>query len=304
MICINSNQNFTPICRNKVSFTATPSRLNLKSVKESLCTDYFEKQISPFDNPVFYKYLSSNEKKLDSILSRIYRRKLPKYDSMLSESNIDKKHRVLLVDPEVTAHIEELTQFVKEKQVDTSKLSPFELRKQFSDHLGTETVYRGLYAQDSKEVIDTLKKDGIYPKICDKKENVSDILNYYLSGVCEPVLNVFSRIEDVIRGRKSTEFMSVSSIYDVSASVAKNGTNNASTPVVVAKVDVPRLSVIKQRGDFSPRRTIDKDVLVIGDKKFDYETKREDIEAFIPFHISGKNAEFNIDTTTPDYRWA
>lgn len=301
MIIIKQNTPITPNYRKTPNFTGV--RVNMNTVKETLCTDYFEKHISPFENPLFYKYLGKDGKKLDSLLDKIYRRKLPKYDKILSDSGIDKKHRVLLADPEITSHIEELGQFVSDKKIDTSKLSPFELRKQFSDHLGTETVYRGLYADDCNEVIETIKKEGIYPKISTKKESISNILNYYLSSAGEPVLNIFSRIEDVIRGKKSTEFMSVSSIYDVSASVAKNGTNRASTPVVVAKAEVPKLSVIKQRGDFAPRRSIDKDVLIIGDKKYDYETKREDIESFIPFYIPTNKAEFKIDTTTPDYRW-
>ena len=293
--------NTTP--SRQISFTANPIKFNLGSVKESLCNDYFEKQISPFDNPLFYRYLSKNSKQTDSILNKIYKRKLPAYDKVLADNNIDKKHRILLVDPEIAAHIDEFGQYVSSSNIDTKKLSPFELRKQFSDYLGTETVYRGLYSDDCNELLETLKKDGIYPKIAENKSSISDSLGYYLSVAGESALNVFSRLNDVIKGKKNTEFMSVSSIYDVAASVAKNGSNSASTPVVVAKTEVPRLSVIKQKGDFSTRKSVDKDVLIIGDKKYDCDTQKSEIESFIPFHISTKNTEFTIDTTTPDYRW-
>ena len=299
----NKNNSLNTVIRS-TNFMGLSPKLNLKSVSESLCADYFEKQVSPFDNPLFYKYLSKSPKQLDAVLKKVYRRKLPQLDKVLEENNIDKKHRVLLTDPEVSAHIDELGQYVMEKNIDTKKLTPFELRQQFSDYLGTETVYRGLNISDNAEIIDTLKKEGLYPKIAKDKNNILKSIKYYLSAAGEPVLNIFSRLGDVVGGRKNTEFMSVSSIYDVSASVAKNGSNNPSTPVVVVKSEVPKLSVIKQKGLFTPRRrSADMDVLIVGDKRYDYETQGDKIEAFIPFHIPNKNSEFKIDTTTPDYRW-
>ena len=301
MIIINQNTPITSNHRTNVDFTGV--RMNMKSVRETLCSDYFEKQISPFDNPLFYKYLSKDSKKLNSLLDKLYRRKLPKYDEILKANNIDKKHRVLLADPEVTSHIDELAEFVTTSKIDTKKVTPFQLRKSFSDYLGTETIYRGLNGENAEGLTETLQKDGIRPKISTEKKNIFDSLNYYLSAAGAPALSIFARIEDIIRGKKNTEFMSVSKIYDVAASVGKNGSNNPKTPVIVTKAEVPKLSVIKQKGDFSPRRSIDKDVLIIGDKKYSYETQREEIEAFIPFHISTKNAEFKTDTTTPDYRW-
>ena len=108
-------------------------------------------------------------------------------------------------------------------------------------------------------------------------------------------------MRDVIGG-KHTEFMSVCSIYDIAASVPK-GNNCAQTPVVVVKTVVPKLSIIKQSGDFKQRFPIDEEILRIGNKRYDYKTQREKIEAFIPFHIPTKNAEYTIDTKTPDYRW-
>lgn len=296
----NANINNRP----KISFMGSKPAMTLKKVSETLCTDFFEKQISPFENPVIYEFLGKDSKKLNELLEKIYRRKLPQIETKLKESNIADKHRVLLADPEVVAHLDELSQFVAEKKLDTTKIEPFDLRKQFSDYLGTETVYRGLKSNDSEELISTLKKEGIKPRSVSDKESFIDSIKYYLSAAGEPVLNVFSRIEDVVRGKKSTEFMSVSSLYDVSASVAKGGTNNAKTPVVVAELKVPKLSVIKQKGNFAPRRTtVDQDVLIIGDKKYDYATQGEKIEAFIPYHIPTKDAKFTVDTTTPDYRW-
>ena len=297
-----SEYNFTPIKTPSVGFTAVKPKLNLEGVAKSLCTDYFEKQVSPFDNPLMYQYLSKDKNKLNSLLTKLYKRKLPDYEKKLHDNNIAEKHRVLLVDPEVTAHIDELTEYVSKEKIDTTKLTPFNLRKNFSNYLGEETIYRGLNAEDSEELINTLKEDGIYPKFHKEKENVLNSIKYYLTTQALPVWNVFSKIRDVIGG-KHTEFMSVSSIYDVAASVSKNGSNNAKTPTVVIKTQVPKLSVIKQKGNFKQSFPIDEETLVIGDKKYDYKTQREQIEAFIPFHIPTKNADYKIDTTTPDYTW-
>ena len=296
--CSGNNYNFSP---QRVSFCANPLRLNLKSVSEALCSDYFQKQVSPFDNPLLYKYLSKDAVRTDKLLSKLYKRKLPKYDEILEQSNIDKKHRVLLVDPEVTSRLEELSEYVTKEKIDTTKLTPFELRKGFSDYLGTETVYRGLNSDEGETLIQTLKQEGIYPQYHKDKEEVLNSIKYYLTTTARPVWNIFSKFRDVIGG-KHTEFMSVSSMYDVAASVPK-GNNSAKTPVVVIKSQVPKLSVIKQRGDFAQRFPIDDEVLVIGDKKYDYATKREQIEAFIPFHIPTKDSVYSVDRTTPDYKW-
>ena len=282
-------------------FTANPIRLNLKTVSETLCNDYFQKQVSPFENPLLYKFLGKDSKKLDALLDKLYRRKLPKYDKALEDSGIDKKHRVLLVDPGVTSRLEELTEYVKTKKIDTSKVTPFDLRKGFSDYLGTETVYRGLNSSEGEELITTLKQEGMYPQFHEDKDAVLNSIKYYLTTTAKPVWNLFSKFRDVIGG-KHTEFMSVSKIYDVAASVPKQS-NLAKTPVVVVKSEVPKLSVVKQRGDFAQRFPIDEEVLVVGDKKFDYATKREEIEAFVPFYMPTKKATYKIDTQTPDYRW-
>lgn len=287
---------------NRVSFLGANLRLNLKDVSETLCNDYFQKRISPFENPLFYKYLSKDSDKLDSLLSKLYKRKVGSYYQKLEDAGIEKKHRVLLVDPEVSSRIDELVQYVGDKKVDTKKVTPFELRKGFSDYLGTETVYRGLNAEDGEELISKLKEEGIYPKFHTEKESVMESIKYYLTTQAKPVWNVFSKIRDVIGG-KPCEFMPVSSIYDVAASVSKNSSNCASTPSVVIKAEVPKLSVIKQKGDFAQRFPLDCEDLVIGDKVYNYGEKRAEIEAFVPFYIPTKNAEYTIDRHTPDYRW-
>ena len=98
-------------------FTANPNRLNVKTVSEALCNDYFQKQISPLENPLLYKFLSKNPKTLNSLLKKLYKSKLNDYDTILQENKIAKKHRVLLADPGITSRLDEFTHYIKEKEI-------------------------------------------------------------------------------------------------------------------------------------------------------------------------------------------
>ncbi len=284
-----------------VTFTGKRPPLNLQKVGETLYHDYFERQVSPFDNPIMYQYLAKDSKKLDSLLKKLYKNKFARYDKMLKDNNIAKKHRVLLVDPGFTSHIEEFVRFVNEKKIDTTKITPFNLRKSFSEYLGTETVYRGLNSPEYDFLIPELEEKGIYPQYREKQDEVLASIKYYLSTKAGPIRNVFSKIRTVIGG-KHTEFIPVSSIYDIAASVPK-GSNSAKTPVTVVKTEIPKISVIRQSGDFSQRFPAPVEKIIIGDKEYPYATQRAEIEAFVPFHIPTKKAEYTVDTHTPDYKW-
>lgn len=298
IFCLNNIDIHRP---QSVTFTGKRPPLNLQRVGETLYHDYFARQISPFDNPIMYQYLAKDSKKLESLLKKLYKDKLVQYDKMLVENNVAKKHRVLLVDPGVTSHIDEFIRFVNEKKIDTTKITPFNLRRSFSEYLGTETVYRGLNSPEYDILIPELKEKGIYPQYREKQDEVLNSINYYLSTKAKPVWNVFSKIRDVIRG-KHNEFMPVSSIYDIAASVPKDlGTSKS--PVVVVKTEVPRISVIKQKGYFEQRFPSYVEKIFVGDKQYQYATQRAEIEAFVPFHIPTKKAEYTVDTHTPDYKW-
>ena len=69
MTCVVSGIYNANINSRPCNFMGSKPAMTLKKVSETLCSDFFEKQISPFDNPLIYEYLSKDSKKLDEILT-------------------------------------------------------------------------------------------------------------------------------------------------------------------------------------------------------------------------------------------
>lgn len=274
-----------------------------KCAKE-IYEDSVEKKIHPFENPKMYEFVAQNDEKLDFLLEKIYGYGLPAYEEMFNDSGFDKKQKVLLVDPCVGAHFEELVDYVKEKNIDTKNIAPFDLRKGFSDHLGTETIYRGLFAENPEELIEKLKKDGNFSKIYKNPEDALNAIKYYLTTDPNENNTVNSKIIRKIEfSKKPSEFLSASSVYDIAASVPKQD-SDSETPVVVIEAEVPKLSLIKQEKRFHSMQmhSLHK-VLKIGKNKYPYDRDMSKIEMFIPFYLPTDKARFSIDTTTPLMRW-
>ena len=78
-------------------------------------------------------------------------------------------------------------------------------------------------------------------------------------------------------------FLSVSSEYDIAASVPKKD-RNSQCPVVVIKAEMPKLSIIKQQNRFADiMNHAQLKVLYVNGKRYPYATQQDKIEAFVPF---------------------
>lgn len=267
--------------------------------------DSIKNKISPFENPKLYRYATSTYANLDFLFEKLYGYGYPEIKESFDASGIDPKHKVLLIDPAIVNHLSDLQAFVEENQINTSKLEPIELRRQFSDYLGTETVYRGLYSENPEQLIEKLKDEGAFAGIYRDPQKVVETIEQYLSlkdGVGETIRG---RISDKIeRPEEPHEFMSATSVYDIAASVPKKS-GHPETPVVVIKAEVPKLSLVKQNNYFKGMQynSYGK-TLYIGAMRFPYDRRQEQIEIFVPFYLPTDNAEFIIDTHTPNFSWS
>lgn len=286
-------------------------KLNQNYTSDNCAKDLYEdlvnKGISPFENPKTYDFVSKNNEKLKFILEKIYGYEVPYIHRIFAESGIDEKHKVLFIDPCIYAHFEELSDYVKTQNIDTSKLEPFELRENFSKYLGTETVFRGLFGTEPEKLAEKLKKDGNFAQICQNKDNTIEAIKYYIDADKGNEFTIRGRISLKIQGSRSykgNEFASVSTIYDIAASVPKN-IFSPDIPVVVIEANIPKLNIIKQKGPFKTMQShsIDK-TLFIGNKRYNYNKEQEKIEAFVPFYIPTNNAKITLDKDTPTFYWS
>ncbi len=262
-----------------------------------------EKKISPFDSPKMYDFVSKNSAGLGFLIEKLYGSHSDFYNKCFDESGIAQKHKALLIDPGVAAHVEELVQYVKEKNIDTNELEPFSLRQGFSEYLGTETVYRGLYSKKPEELVEKLKRDGNYAVAYKNPENVIEAIKYYLTRDSKDGFTVYDRVVDKIKNSSKSEFLSVTSVYDIAASVAKP-ISRPDYPVVVIETEIPKLSLMKQEGRFAAMQTNARHkTLHIGDKRFSYDRDMSKIEIFVPFHMPVVKSKITIDTSTPNLRW-
>ena len=269
-----------------------------------LYNDLTQNKITPFENPKIYSFIAQNDEQLDFLLEKIYGTDEEFVSEMFDKSGFDKKQKVLLIDPAIVNYFDDLVKYVNEKNIDTKEINPFELRKSFSDYLGTETVYRGLYSKDPQDLAEKLKKDGNYSAAFQDKQKAINAIKYFISTDEEPDDTIYSRIIDKIKSKDTkSEFLSASSIYDIAASVPKL-VFHPETPVVVIKAEVPKLSLIKQENYFQAMQMSQLHrFLHVGNNKYPYDKYMKEIETFIPFYLPTNNAEILIDTTTPNLMW-
>lgn len=278
--------------------------ISVEECAEDLYKDIIENQISPFDNPKLYDYLQKNDEKLTFLLEKMYGNIAKYYIDCFNEFNVDKKHQVLLINPMLASNIECFLDFIAQNKIDTTVLAPYELLQKFSENLGTETIYRGLYCQNPDELIENLKANGNRARMCEfDKAKTIEAINYYIK-LEYPILTIWDNIKSKISGDFETEFLSASSIYDIAAAVP-NTISDSKTSVVVIKTEVPTLSMIKQAGPFfrhMQKNSLGKDLYVDG-VKYNYEKYASKIETFIPFILSTKNAEYIKDNSEKTFVW-
>lgn len=288
----------------KVEKQRKENGFNPEQVATEIFNDSINQKISPFENRKLYEFLEKDNENLDYLLENIYGFYYPKIQEEFNTSNIATKHKVLLADPCIYAHFEELTNFIKEKNINTENIEPIDLRNKFSEYLGTETIYRGLYSHDPEKLIQKLKEEGNFASVYQTPQKAIKAIKYYISNKDGVSMTTLSHISRKIQyPEEKSEFISVSSIYDVAASVPKFA-GKPQTPVVVIKAEVPKLILIKQKGLFSDRESsaIHK-TLKIGDREFPYNRDQQKIEIFIPFYLPLEKAEYIIDTQTNNFKW-
>ncbi len=213
---------------------------HLDKTIEALYEDLVKNNLSPFENPKYYDYLSQNEEKLDLLLEKLLGFHISRIENKFNCSQIAPKHKVLLANPLFIDKLDDLIKYVESQNIKTEKLSPIELQKKFSDYLGSITVFCELRSKDPANLVKNLYQDGHYNSNL-TKEALLQKLKYYLEPSTE-MSTIRSNI-DMRHKYAENEY--------IPASLSKDGFNTNISELIygnksiIIKTTVPRLNLIK-----------------------------------------------------------
>lgn len=272
-------------------------------IVDRVLDDVEKRKISPFDNKDFYGYLAEDLESTRKLLRKLYPNESDQLIStitqVLPENNI-----ILLADPGIASRLPEMIDFVRQGKIDTSKISPFELRQKFSEHLGTQKIYRGMVITDNQA--QNMVQNGILaPALLDKKTaraKMIDLLDPDEKISTKPKAKSYRDeiIQRVSTNCKENLFMSVTSYPDIAVSLGNNygQRNDGSEKLYIFDVDMPKISVLKGgEGMFDVTARYDLKCLKVGNNSFDMKNDLTGIESFVPCFIP--NDKFNCTEATP-----
>lgn len=245
-----------------------------------------------YDSENFYNYFSVRPQVTKKLLGRMYQNN-SNYQQILDsiitiENLMGTSFLSLLLDPGILSNLEEFLTFIKHDRVTASVL---ELRKAFSEQLGTLTVYRSMILSEDeyKFVID----HGIYSRAI-YSPDASKILEQFFNefGTYLPqdfgtdfTSEIGRRIDKRIANHNSTT-ISVSGYKVVAESVGYHSyKGDKSTRRLFTFVcKVPRINIIKMSGLFEVGARSQR-TLKIGEFSTS-ENSDLDVEMFVPFIIN------------------
>lgn len=223
----------------------------LNKTIDDIYEDLLKKNISPFENPKYYDYLSKNEEKVDLILENLLGFQTDLIMFKFDNSSIAKKHKVLLTNPMFIDKFDKFIEYVNTQNIDTEGLSPIELQNSFSEYLGTATVYCSAMVENPSGLIkDLQEKRGLYNILSFPKEDFVKKMKYYLD--LNPEFSTIKSNLDYVSYGVKNEFIPVSSSIDnINLNIFSDSYNRK--PVLI-KMTVPKLNIIKQGGNSRDNR--------------------------------------------------
>lgn len=215
---------------------------SLENTTDALYEDLINNNISPFENPKYYDYLSQNEEKTSFLLEKLIGITADDYINRFDNSQIDKKHKVLLANPMFIDKLDKLIDFVETQNINTRDLSPIELQNKFSDYLGTETVYLGLLTKEPKNLIENLpSKKSFYSSYNNSKEDTIKKMEYYLKPSSDIKTTLFNI--DTRRKGFNNEFIEAA-LFPESIKFKMTDIFDDNKPVII-KATVPKLHLVE-----------------------------------------------------------
>lgn len=243
-------------------------------------------QIYLFENPQFYDFFEANKEAMTEKLKKLYnirpwgnikeRLIIPEFTH-----NVSDKHIALLCDPAIISRLDEFYKFINGFSGNINKLSPMELRKKFSDYLGTQTYYRGMSL--TQEQAEEIQKQGIISNNFED-ENAKTILADLLCGYKNPQSISY---KDFMYAKangdnRNNPLISVTQIESIAHNVpARYSPCKTNERIYIFELEIPKINIIEPKGEF-----------YITYPGFGFYNKdgikipQERVESFVPFVIN------------------
>jgi hypothetical protein len=262
-----------------------------------------------FDNEHLYSFFAENPDLTYHLLRRWYPDNIA--DELIASANLNPQFMPLLLDPGISNRLQHFCDFAKSYLKHNANSSAWELRRAFSDHLGTSTVYRGMMITD--EELDNITKGNMLAHgFCHEPENLPLRLSVYLdpfikdySGRVDkpsyptgPYDNFTNQLTGFFGNDLELRYsylMSVSVYRDVAASVAYHEYmrthGQGDRQLRIFKLELPNLSLLRQENLFPTPAPTDvvKSILTIGEGFQTDELTDKGVELLILNGLSQKN---------------
>ena len=258
----------------------------------------------------YYEYFQRDPSLPRQLFTQWYDRRFPVEDVVNEVTDtLGEAYVSLLANPGVMQHHQEFLQFATQMRDENGELPPItNLLTQFSEHLGTATVYRGMMLTPD-EVGQLAEAGAVAPGLRDVEAaawTLEALLCPYRQFMRRAVQS--QSLHDEIVGRltdlgenQDSMLLSVSAYPEVAQSVGfhdSRQTRDASRNMHVITAELPRLSVITMEGpfnsDYKPGT-----LLRMGEKVFDEENDLA-VEMFVPFSLPQQSiGGVELITSTP-----
>lgn len=300
------------MCHGKPISIIDEARQNKINVVNKLVDGIYTNKISPFENEELYNYLSTDIAQTEKLIQQWYGEKIGKKLIKKVEENLDKKHLVLLADPGIASRINEFLAFCTSTPLKCNDLTPFSLRKAFSDHLGSVKVYREMALEDTQAAF--IKHYGLLaPGVLDDsstKENLFHLLDTKTRRNKEDTSKLGYYTDQMIArvdsGWNNDDIYTSCSAYkDVAASIGwysqKRGKNDAHPYLI--ELNIPKIATLEQKNLFDSLSDLPNrigETFSVGKDNI-FRSDDPNVELFIPFVVSPEC--FTIQKTEPPLRW-
>lgn len=249
--------------------------------------DMYNKNLSIFDNPKFYDYLTKNLDETKHLIDRWYGENSEKLILEFNKLGLEQKNIVLLADPGIASRMDKLAEFVDLNKHNHSIIgTPSDLRKAFSNWLGTTKIYRGMVLSDND--MKQISQNGLFAHGLVNKDSGKRAIMKLIAPEQRYSLmtenNFLEEIQTRISGYSYGDgmIMSASKYEDVAKSVGYHSSGRCDKGVepYLFSMEVPTISTLYPKGLFNAEYRVGGQ-LKIGDNIYDMEN--DPVELFVPF---------------------
>jgi hypothetical protein len=245
-----------------------------------------------YDHPAYYDFLSRDPADTRALLARWY-----PFSRELVERvtvSLGERYTPILADPGVANRADQLIDFAPAYLAANPDAGVWQLRQAFSDHLGRETVYRGMVLTEAQAR--AMTAGGIDAPGFQSPERAarsvsesiqSDTHHDFVDYPRSPTAEIQARLTDFYdHGARMT--MSVSRYREIAESAGYHASGRAGQPgtsLYLFEIELPRLSLIEQTNLFANERASEDVFIAVGDEFAASEGGDLGVEMFVSHRI-------------------